>query len=219
MLERGASWAQSASARSAFSWRASPGAERSLDFSDGPFIMNAWASPSRRDIAPALWLPVGLRVHRERGPVYLRERRRAIVGAPADPLRDGDPAVVPASSSDSPGRLVQERVLPVFDELAPEVFFGGQGIVCRTAQGEIRRAVIAALGKRFQVVKLQALRLGTTRSVRVNVTTAVTVALEDGAADGGGNVTHAPALRDPRILCGHCGNECMLALVHRCDCE
>ncbi|HSU40125.1 MAG TPA: hypothetical protein VLJ38_11165 [Polyangiaceae bacterium] len=110
----------------------------------------------------------------------------------------------------------------MFDELAPEVIFGGEGVVCRAAQREIRRAMIAAWRKRFQVVKLETMGLGATRSVRVHVATAVPVAFEDGAADGGGNVTHAPAapaLRDPRILCGHCGNECMLALVHRCDCE
>ncbi|HSU39916.1 MAG TPA: hypothetical protein VLJ38_10110 [Polyangiaceae bacterium] len=43
---------------------------------------------------------------------------------------------------------------------APEVFFGGEGVMCRAAQREIRRAVIAALRKGFQVVKLEVMRLG-----------------------------------------------------------
>jgi len=86
---------------------------------------------------------------------------------------------------------VLERALPVFDELASEVFFGSESIVRCAAHGEIRRAMIAALGKRFQVVKFEAMGFGATRSVRVKVATAVAVALEDAAADGGGNDVRA----------------------------
>jgi len=96
---------------------------------------------------------------------------------------------------------VLERVLSVFDELAPEVFFRGECIVRRTAQGQVRHAVSAAGGKRFQVVKLEAMGLDATRSVRVQVATAVAVALEDVAADGGGHVTPAlAALARVRLL-------------------
>src|SRR4051812_29492871 len=61
-----------------------------------------------------------------------------------------------------PKRLVLERAFPGFNELASEVFFGGEGIVCCAAQREIRRAVIAALGKWFQVMKLETMGLGAT---------------------------------------------------------
>jgi hypothetical protein len=88
---------------------------------------------------------------------------------------------------------VPERAFPVFDELASEVLFRGESVMCRAAQREIRHAVLAARGKRFQVVKLETMRLGATRSVSVKVATAIAVALEDGAADGGGDVTPAPA--------------------------
>ena len=87
-----------------------------------------------------------------------------------------------------------ERGFRVFDEFAAEVLFGGKRIVCRAAQSEIRGAVIAAQGKWFEVVKLEAMRLAATGSVRVEVGTTGAVALEDGATDGGGNVTPAPAL-------------------------
>jgi hypothetical protein len=71
---------------------------------------------------------------------------------------------------------VTKARLPVFDELAPEVFLGGEAIVRRAAQGEIRGMVIAVPGKGFQVVKFEAMGLGTARSVRGKVATAVAVA-------------------------------------------
>ena len=42
-------------------------------------------------------------------------------------------------------------------------------------------------------MKLKAMGFGSTRPARVKVATAVAVTLEDGAADGGGDVTSAPA--------------------------
>jgi len=49
-------------------------------------------------------------------------------------------------------RVVTKAGLPLFDELAPEVFLGGEASMRRAAQGEIRRAVIAARRKRVQVM-------------------------------------------------------------------
>ena len=51
------------------------------------------------------------------------------------------------------------RAFPVLHEFAPEVFFGGERIVRRAAQREIRGTVIAARGKWFEVVKLEAMVL------------------------------------------------------------
>lgn len=68
--------------------------------------------------------------------------------------------------------------------------------MCCAAQGQIRRNVLPAGRKGYDVVKLEAVRLGATYSC-ADVGTAAAVALEDGAADGGGDVTSAPAREMP----------------------
>ena len=78
--------------------------------------------------------------------------------------------------------------------LATEVFLGSQGVMRRTAQGQVGGDVGSAPRERLQVVKLEVARLAATLSVRIDVTAASAVAPEYFASLGCGDVsTPAPA--------------------------
>jgi hypothetical protein len=81
----------------------------------------------------------------------------------------------------------------VQDELTPEVLFGGQSVVGRAAQREIRSVVLASCGKRLQMVEFEPVRFVALRAGRIDERAAPAVPLVDGATNGGGNVSPAPA--------------------------
>lgn len=92
------------------------------------------------------------------------------------------------------GVPIRQRLEPLLlNHLAPEVFLRRQRIVRRAAERQVGCSVIPASSKRLDVVKLEAMDFGTLPSVHVDVTAAVANSREDGAPDGGGNVTSAPA--------------------------
>jgi hypothetical protein len=91
-------------------------------------------------------------------------------------------------------RLVFARTPSLeLDERSTEVLLGGERIVGVAAQREIVRRVRAAMRKGLQVVELEAVSLSAPLSRGVGVRAAPFVALEDGAADRGGDVSTALA--------------------------
>jgi hypothetical protein len=87
-----------------------------------------------------------------------------------------------------------ERVALPRNALAAEVILGGQGVVCRTAQGQVGGDAGSACCERLQMVKLEVARLAATLTARIDVTAASAVAPEHLASLGCRNVpTHAPA--------------------------
>ena len=89
-----------------------------------------------------------------------------------------------------------ERVPLPRNLLAPEVFFGRQGVVRRAAQGQVGCDVGSASCERLQVVKLEVACLSATFSVRIDVTAASAIAPEHFASLGCGDMsTPAPARR------------------------
>jgi hypothetical protein len=79
------------------------------------------------------------------------------------------------------------------DEAAAEVELGGEGVVGAAAEREVRGGVRASRGEGFEMVKLEAMRLGAASSAGVDVAAAAGVARKDGAPTGSGDVTTAPA--------------------------
>jgi hypothetical protein len=88
---------------------------------------------------------------------------------------------------------VLDRAELVFDEVAAEIHFGGESIVCTAAQREIRGRVLAAQSEWFQMMKLEALRLGAASPARVDVAAAPFVTQKHSTPHGGGDVTPALA--------------------------
>jgi hypothetical protein len=85
------------------------------------------------------------------------------------------------------------------DALAPEVLFGSERVVSRTAQSEVRRRMLASQGEWREVVKFEAMPFGATPSHVIDVSALLAVTVEDGASNRGGDVPPAPA-RNSRIL-------------------
>jgi hypothetical protein len=90
-------------------------------------------------------------------------------------------------------RLVVDGAHLVLDEAAAKIHFGGESVVRTAAQREIRGRVLAVEGEWFQMVKLEAMRLGAASSAGLHVTTASFVTRKDGAPNGRGDVTPALA--------------------------
>jgi hypothetical protein len=84
------------------------------------------------------------------------------------------------------------------DEVSAEFLLGSEGVVRAAAQREVFLRVRAALGEGPQVVELEAVRFPAAPARGVGIRAAPLVALEDGAPDGRGDVSTAPALRAPR---------------------
>jgi hypothetical protein len=80
-----------------------------------------------------------------------------------------------------------------FDELRPKLLFRGEQVMGPAAQREISRLVLATSSKRLQMVKLEAARFTTTLTRGVDVRAARGVALKYLAANGGGDISSAPA--------------------------
>ena len=55
---------------------------------------------------------------------------------------------------------MRTRTLPRLDELAPEIFLGRVGIVCRTPQREVRGRVLTPESERREMVKFEAVGFG-----------------------------------------------------------
>jgi hypothetical protein len=86
-----------------------------------------------------------------------------------------------------------------------KVEFGGEGVVGRASQREVRLAVFPAFRKRFTVVKLEIVRLLATMASRVDVSAARSIPLEDRAPNTSWDVTGPamglgcrPEIRDER---------------------
>jgi hypothetical protein len=90
-------------------------------------------------------------------------------------------------------RFVVARVPREFDELSSEVLLSGEGVVGTAAEREIGLGVLAPLRECRHMVELDAVSFGATPSRGVGVSAAPFVALEDGAPDGSGDVSAAPA--------------------------
>ena len=90
-------------------------------------------------------------------------------------------------------RLVRGGFLS-FHALAPEIVFGCHSVVGSTAQGKVRRRVLAATSEGREVVKLQATCFGATPARVVHVGAALVVARRYGTSDRRGDMPRVPAL-------------------------
>ena len=92
------------------------------------------------------------------------------------------------------------------DEISAELFFGSESIVGPAAEREVVLAVLAALGVGMDMVELEGVRFAAALSGGSEVRAAPGVALEDGAAESGWDVSPALArcfrLRSPLRLRG-----------------
>jgi hypothetical protein len=89
-------------------------------------------------------------------------------------------------------RFLSARVTSSLDELRAEVLLGSQGVVRRATKREIGCSVLATQCEGLQVVELEAVCFPAALPRAVNVRAAPLVALEDGAADGGWDISPAP---------------------------
>jgi hypothetical protein len=79
------------------------------------------------------------------------------------------------------------------DEPSAEILFRGEGVVRTAAEREVGFGVLATQCEGLQVVQVDAPGFMASPSRGVGVGAASLVALEDGPADGGGDVSAAPA--------------------------
>ncbi len=88
---------------------------------------------------------------------------------------------------------MSQRVSPAVDEVSAELLLGSEGIVRPAAQREVVFAVLAALSVGMDMVELKAVRLAAALPGGSDVRAAPGVALEDGAAESGPDVSPALA--------------------------